>query len=705
MSFTKVSELYACDVFHLSKMKEYLTQDTFDALSNTIENGETISTWIADSVATAMKSWAIEKQATHYTHWFQPLTGATAEKHDAFFTPLEQGKAIERFDGRQLIQQEPDASSFPNGGIRNTFEARGYTAWDPSSPAFIYDGTLCIPTIFISYTGEALDYKTPLLKSIAILDKAAVGVCNYFDTITNKVIATLGWEQEFFVIDANKYKQRPDLQVCKRTLFGRSAEKGQVLEDHYFGSIPMRVKVFMKELETAAWKLGIPVKTRHNEVAPNQFEIAPVFEEVNIAIDHNQLLMDIMQQIADKHNLKVLLHEKPFTGVNGSGKHNNWSLATNTGKNLLSPGKTPQNNLQFLTFFVNVIKAVHTYADVLRASIASAGNDHRLGANEAPPAIVSVFIGSYLTKVLETIELQIKDRKMNADTIKAIELNISKIPAIILDNTDRNRTSPFAFTGNKFEFRAVGSSANCASAMITLNSMMAKQLLAFQEEVNTYIKKKKLSTEEAIFKVLKTYIASSKSILFEGNGYGDEWVVEAEKRGLSNFKNTIEALTHSQEITKELFTSLQIFSDREVDARYEIAVENFCNTIEIEAKMLIEIVYNQIIPATVYYQKDLAKSILRTETILGKDIKTPLRNILEIIVQQQNNLQQQIIVLQNILDKPHTNLEKTAKEYATTVRDHFVLLRDAIDTLELYIPAALWKYPKYRDLLDLSQPN
>ncbi|HCQ28996.1 MAG TPA: glutamine synthetase type III, partial [Flavobacteriales bacterium] len=537
----KISDFYGQNVFNQMAMREFLPEKAYKSLMASINHGTRIDREIADQVASAMKDWAISKGATHYTHWFQPLTGSTAEKHDAFLKPMSDGRAIEQFSGDLLVQQEPDASSFPNGGIRNTFEARGYTAWDPTSPAFIMGKTLCIPTIFISYTGEALDYKMPLLKAIHAVDEAATAVCQYFDKNVTKVNPTLGWEQEYFLIDKALFNARPDLQLAGRALVGHNPAKGQQLDDHYFGSIPERVNAFMRDFETQAHLLGIPVTTRHNEVAPNQFEVAPVFEETNLANDHNVLLMDLLEKVAKNHDFRVLLHEKPFAGLNGSGKHNNWSLATNTGVNLLGPGKNPKSNLRFLTFFVNTIKAIADNADILRASIASAGNDHRLGANEAPPAIISVFIGSKLTELLDMVEENVKAGKMTPEDKTELKLNIGKIPQILLDNTDRNRTSPFAFTGNKFEFRAVGSSANCASAMIALNTIVAKQLREFKKNVDARIEKGD-KKDEALLKEIQKLIKESKHIRFEGNGYSEEWVKEAEKRGLSNLKDTPSAL-------------------------------------------------------------------------------------------------------------------------------------------------------------------
>ncbi|MFM2265319.1 MAG: hypothetical protein RLZ77_739, partial [Bacteroidota bacterium] len=562
------STIFGSNVFNEKAMKQYLTSDAYKAVQDAVQHGTKIDRKIADYIALGMKEWALAKGVTHYTHWFQPLTGTTAEKHDAFFeTSYDGSDPVEKFGGGQLVQQEPDASSFPNGGIRNTFEARGYTAWDPTSPAFIFGTTLCIPTVFISYTGEALDYKTPLLRALNAVDEAATDVCKYFDKNVKKVTATLGWEQEYFLIDTALANTRPDILMTGRTLLGHASAKGQQLDDHYFGSIPSRVLSYMRELEQECMYLGIPVKTRHNEVAPNQFELAPIFEETNLAVDHNSLLMDVMQKVAERHDFKVLFHEKPFKGVNGSGKHNNWSMATDTGVNLLSPGKTPMSNLQFLTFFINTIKAVNNYESLMRASIASASNDHRLGANEAPPAIISVFIGQQLTKVLAELE-GVSTGKLSPEEKTDLKLNVvGKIPDVLLDNTDRNRTSPFAFTGNKFEFRAVGSSANCANAMTTLNTIMAKQLKDFKLEVDALIAKNDLKKDEAIFNVLREYIKTSKNILFEGDGYSDAWQAEGKKRGLSNFKTTPEALKAKvSKAALSLFQEMNVMNHVEVEA-------------------------------------------------------------------------------------------------------------------------------------------
>lgn len=614
----RLSEKFGENVFHEEKMREYLPERAFKAVKNAIDNGEKIDRNTADTIAAAMKDWALEKGASHYTHWFQPLTGTTAEKHDAFYKPVGPGRAIDKFNGDLLIQQEPDASSFPNGGIRNTFEARGYTAWDPSSPAFVISNTLCIPTIFIAYTGEALDYKTPLLKALNAVDKAAVEVCQYFDKKVMKVNTTLGWEQEYFLIDKAYYNARPDLVMTGRVLFGHEPAKGQQLDDHYFGSIPFRVTNFMRDFEMEAIRLGIPVTTRHNEVAPNQFECAPIFEECNLANDHNQLLMDLLEKIAKKHNLRLLLHEKPFPGLNGSGKHNNWSLATDTGVNLLAPGKSPRTNLQFLTFLINTIKAVFDNEDVLRASIASASNDHRLGGQEAPPAITSVFIGTYLFNLLNDLGKNIKAGKMTPEDKTELKLDIGKIPQILLDNTDRNRTSPIAFTGNKLEFRAVGSSANNAQLMITVNTIVANQLREFKLNVDARIDKGD-GKDEAILKELQQLIKASKAILFEGNGYGEEWIKEATKRGLSNIKDTPDALkVWEKPAVKKLFGDVGVFTERELLARQEIEYEKYIKRIQIEARILGDLTQNHIIPVVIEYQNKLIQNIQGIISIFGE---------------------------------------------------------------------------------------
>ena len=699
----KVSDYYNINVFNDNAMKSYLSKSAYKAVSNAIIKGEKIDRAVAEEVAAGMKSWAINRGATHYTHWFQPLTGATAEKHDAFFEPTEDGRSMEIFSGNALVQQEPDASSFPNGGIRNTFEARGYTAWDPSSPAFIMEGnngkTLCIPTIFVSYTGEALDYKAPLLKALHAVEKAVVSVCsNYFDKNVTKAYASLGIEQEYFLVDEALFYARPDLMLTGRTLLGQSPEKGQQLEDHYFGSIPPRVHDFMVDLETESYKLGIPLKTRHNEVAPSQFECAPNFEEANLAIDHNQLLMDLMEKVGKKHGFKVLLHEKPFSGINGSGKHNNWSLITNTGVNLLAPTKNPETNLQFLTFFVNVIKGVFDNADLLRASIASAGNDHRLGANEAPPAIMSIFIGSQMTHILESL----LGGKTAAKSKKALSIDVIKIPEILLDNTDRNRTSPFAYTGNKFEFRAVGSSANCANANIVLNTVMASQLNKFQADVNALVKKGR-KQEKAILEVLKTYYNATKSILFEGNGYGDEWVKEAEKRGLSNVKTTPEALNaYVSQKSKDLFVKNNIFNPVELDARYEIMQEIYVKKIDIEAKILAQLATSHIIPSAIEYQGKLASNVASLKAAgLSKSLYDVQVNSITEIAKHVKVISDSVTKLINESDKAH-HIEDTHKKAVSMchkVKPLFDTIRKSSDALEFMIEDDLWKLPKYRELL------
>jgi glutamine synthetase len=701
----KLSDLYAKNVFHADVMREYLPSETYKSMMEAINNGTRLDRKNADQVASAMKDWSISKGATHYTHWFQPLTGATAEKHDAFFKPTGPGRAIERFDGDLLVQQEPDASSFPNGGIRNTFEARGYTAWDPSSPAFVIGKTLCIPTIFISYTGESLDVKMPLLKALHAVDQAAVAVCQYFDKNVTKVNATLGWEQEYFLIDKALFNARPDLIMTGRALFGHAPAKGQQLEDHYFGSIPERVTAFMREFEMESLLLGIPVTTRHNEVAPNQFECAPIFEECNLANDHNLLLMDLMEKIAIKHDFRVLLHEKPFAGVNGSGKHNNWSLSTNTGVNLLAPGKNPKSNLQFLTFFVNTIKAIHDNADLLRACIASAGNDHRLGANEAPPAIISAFIGSQLSSLLDDIEKNVKAGKMTPQDKTELKLNIGKIPQILLDNTDRNRTSPFAFTGNKFEFRAVGSSANCGSSMIVLNTIMANQLIEFKKLVDARIDKGE-SKDEAILKELQSLIKQSKKIRFEGNGYGDEWVKEAEKRGLSNLKDTPRALKvwHDKNVVK-LFDKMNVLSPRELEARQEIEFENYCLKIQIESRLMGDITQNYFIPAAVEYQNKLIQNAQGLMSVLGekagKEAAKAQISLIERVSLHLNAMKSASDVMLDNRKKANKidGAEKKALAYCDTVKVHFDEIRYHADKLELLVDDELWPLPKFREML------
>lgn len=701
----KLSSLFNRNVFSVDTMREYLPKPVYKEIISAQEKGTKISRDSADFVASAMKEWAMSKGATHFTHWFQPLTGTTAEKHDSFFRPIEDGKAIETFDGSLLVQQEPDASSFPNGGIRNTFEARGYTAWDPTSTAFIIGTTLFIPSVFISFTGETLDYKVPLLRALQAIDEAATDVARYFDKNVNKVSSTLGWEQEYFLIDLNLYNSRPDLQMTGRTLLGHSPAKGQQLDDHYFGAIPMRVMAYMQELEIESMKLGIPITTRHNEVAPNQFECAPMFEEANQAVDHNSLLMDLMGRIAKKHNFKVLLHEKPFAGVNGSGKHNNWSLSTDTGENLLSPGKNPKKNLQFLTFFVNTIKAVSTYGDMLRSAIAEAGNDHRLGANEAPPAIISIFIGSQLTAVLDELE-KVRKGKLSPEEKTDLKLNlVGKIPEILLDNTDRNRTSPFAFTGNKFEIRAVGSSANCGEPMTVINTIVAKQLRDFKKEVDGLIEGG-LSKDEAIFNVLREYIKSSKAVLFEGDGYSDDWVKEAQKRGLNNYKTTPEAL--KAELKKEyieVYEEVGVLNEREVHARNEIKLEKYSTKIKIEANVLADLSLSHIIPAAVNYQNILIKNVKGLKDIFGdKEYQTLAKDqigLIKIISEHINSIKTNadLLVSESVKASGIENPQKQAEAFSVKVKPLFDTIRYHSDELEELIDNNLWPLTKYREML------
>ena len=698
------SAIFGTNVFNNAAMRQFLTKDSFKSVQDAVVNGSKIDRAIADHISTGMKEWAIAKGATHYTHWFQPLTGTTAEKHDAFFETTEDG-AIEKFGGGQLVQQEPDASSFPNGGIRNTFEARGYTAWDPTSPAFIYGTTLCIPTVFVSYTGEALDNKTPLLRALQTIDSAATDVAKYLDKTVTKVNPTLGWEQEYFLIDKALAKSRPDINLTGRTLLGHSSAKGQQLDDHYFGSIPKRALDYMRDLETECMYLGIPVKTRHNEVAPNQFELAPIFEETNLAVDHNSLLMDVMTKVADRHNFKVLFHEKPFAGINGSGKHNNWSLATNTGVNLLSPGSTPMKNLQFLTFFINTIKAVNEYEELLRSAIAGASNDHRLGANEAPPAIISVFIGTQLTNVLNALE-KVKDGKLSPEDKTDLKLNVvGKIPEILLDNTDRNRTSPFAFTGNKFEFRAVGSTANCAKPMTVLNAIVAKQLMEFKTQVDGLIKGKKMKKDDAIFNVLREYIKDSKRIRFEGDGYGEAWEIEAGKRGLSNNKTTPLAL--KEQVSKKtiaLYEGLGIMNKIEIEARHEIEVEEYAMHIQIEARVLGDIARNHVIPTAIKYQNILIENVQGIKDIYGKDFKKLAKeqmNLIEAISSHIENINGGITDMINARKKANKieDSEKRAIAYCDKIRPYFEEIRYHCDKLELLVDDEIWPLTKYRELL------
>ena len=702
------SAIFGKNVFNELAMRQFLSKDSYNSVIDATVNGSKINRNIADHISTGMKEWAITKGATHYTHWFQPLTGSTAEKHDAFFETTEDGQAIEKFGGGQLVQQEPDASSFPNGGIRNTFEARGYTAWDPTSPAFIYGTTLCIPTVFVSYTGEALDNKTPLLRSLQVLDSAATKVAKYFDKNVTKTIATLGWEQEYFLIDKAMASSRPDITLTGRTLLGHEVAKGQQLDDHYFGSIPTRALDYMRDLETECMLLGIPVKTRHNEVAPNQFELAPIFEEANLAVDHNSLLMDIMEKVAERHHFKVLFHEKPFKGINGSGKHNNWSLSTNTGVNLLSPGKTPKRNLQFLTYFINTIKAVNDYEELMRSSIASANNDHRLGANEAPPAIISVFIGTQLTKALDELE-KVTNGKLSPEEKTDLKLNVvGKIPEILLDNTDRNRTSPFAFTGNKFEFRAVGSTANCATPMTVLNSIVAKQLIEFKKSVDLLIDEKKMKKDDAIFNVLREYVKDSKRIRFEGDGYGKAWEIEAKKRGLSNHRSTPEALKAKvAEKTIALYEELNIMSRVEIEARYEIKVEEYSMRIQIEGRVLGDIARNHVIPTAIKYQNILIKNVQGLKNIYGSDFKRLSVEQLKLIEKISEHIGKINMGITDMIEERKkankiNSTEKCAEAYCNKVKPYFDQIRYHCDKLELLVDDELWPLSKYREMIMLK---
>jgi glutamine synthetase len=709
LSLPKVTGIFGENVFTLKTAREYLSDEAYKSLIASIKGNKKIDRTMAGQIATGIRSWAESKGVTHFTHWFQPLTGTTAEKHDSFFTLKGDGTAIEQFEGDALIQQEPDASSFPSGGLRATFEARGYTAWDPSSPMFIMEigngKTLCIPTIFVSYTGESLDYKAPLLKAVDILNKAAVDVCHYFDKNVTKVNATLGWEQEYFVIDEGLANARPDILLSGRTVFGHSPAKGQQLEDHYFGSIPERVYAYMRDFENESYKLGIPLRTRHNEVAPAQFECAPIFEDINLAVDHNTLLMDVMDRVARRHNLKVLMHEKPFAGINGSGKHNNWSMATDTGVNLLAPGKTPKTNLMFLAFFVNTIKAVHDYSELMRASIASAGNDHRLGANEAPPAIISVFIGEYLTKVLNDVETRV-GQKFDEQDEALLKLDLHRsIPELLLDNTDRNRTSPFAFTGNKFEFRAVGSSANCANAMTVLNTVMAQTLIQFKKEVDAAIEKGE-KKEIAILQVIRQYIVDSKKVLFEGDGYSEAWEKEAANRGLPNVKTTPQALDAMvTEKSKKLFESLGVYTHSELEARHEIELEKYIKKVQIEARIMGELCTSTILPGAIKYQNLLVSNVKGLKELGLKESNYANQvQILEKISEHINAVADNVEKL--IAARKAANLLEDTRAKAIAYCDqvkapYFDTIRYHVDKLELLVDDKNWVLPKYREMLFL----
>ena len=702
----KVTEFYGSNIFNDEVMRAMLSPEAYMKVTVAIKSGDKIDREIADEVAAAMKSWAVSKGATHYTHWFQPLTGGSAEKHDAFFDITFDGKAVEKFKGSALTQQEPDASSFPSGGIRATFEARGYTAWDPSSPAFIMyneagTGTLCVPSIFVSYTGELLDSKSPLLKSLHSLDNAATDVAIIFDRHVEKVSATLGLEQEYFLVDKALFNARPDLMMAGRTVFGHPPAKGQQLEDHYFGSIPPRVNAFMVDFEFESLKLGIPVRTRHNEVAPAQFEVAPTFEEVNLACDHNILLMDLMRKIARKHHFEVLFHEKPFAGINGSGKHNNWSLGTDTGVNLLGPSTKPKESLRFVTFLVNVVKAVHDNADLLRASIATTGNEHRLGANEAPPAIISIFLGTEMTKVLEDLEnKQIVSIEKGENAY--IKLGLNRIPSILLDNTDRNRTSPFAFTGNKFEFRAVGGSANSAQPMMILNTIVANQLLKFRADYDSEMNNHDGKKEEVIVKILKGYIKESKKILFEGNGYSDEWKDEAAKRGLSNVASTPEALkAYLKKDYIEIFERLGILTEREFHARYEIELENYIKKIQIESRVIGDLAMNHVVSTAVKYQSQLvltARSLKEMELMREAE---PVIKIIREISERVTEISLKVNQMTEARKKANNieDIEEKARLYATEVKNFFEEIRYHVDKLEILIDDEDWPLVKYREML------
>ncbi|MDD6210275.1 MAG: glutamine synthetase III [Bacteroidales bacterium] len=701
----KTSDYYGSNVFNRKAMKNYLSKETYKLVTEAIDRGTPISREVANHVAAGIRMWAMERGVTHYTHWFHPLTDGTAEKHDAFVEHDGAGGMIEEFSGKILAQQEPDASSFPSGGLRNTFEARGYSAWDPSSPAFIMDDTLCIPTVFISYTGEALDYKTPLLKSLEAVNNAAKDVCHFFDPDVKKITTFLGWEQEYFLVDEALYAARPDLALTERTLMGHESAKNQQLEDHYFGAIPRRVQEFMKDLEFESYKLGIPVKTRHNEVAPNQFELAPIYEEANLAVDHNLLMMTLMKRVARRHNFRVLLHEKPFKGVNGSGKHNNWSLGTDTGIMLLSPGKDTRENLRFITFIANILLAVYKHNALLKASISSATNAHRLGANEAPPAIVSIFLGSQINEILDRFENSTPKDAIIVDDKKELKLGVGQIPELLLDNTDRNRTSPFAFTGNRFEFRAVGSSANCASALIALNSAVAAQLQEFKKEVDTLMSKGK-SKEEAIFEVLNQYLKISKPIRFDGNGYSKEWKIEAQKRGL-DIEDSVpliyDAYTTPESV--KMFTDTHVMNSVELHARNEVKWEMYTKKVQIEARVLGDLSLNHIIPVSMRYQTLLLENVAKIKQLYPeKQYKImaaePLR-IIESISLHVNEINAK--VHQMIDARKSANRVEDAREKAIAYHDTVIPFLDSIryhiDELELTIDNEMWPLPKYRELL------
>lgn len=702
-----ISDFYGKYVFTTSTMSKYLSKEVMDAIQKAVEQGETLDRSVANAVAAGMKNWAMKLGATHYTHWFQPLTDGTAQKHDSFIEYASgPGEAvIEEFSGKLLAQQEPDASSFPNGGIRSTFEARGYTAWDPSSPAFVIDDTLCIPTIFISYTGESLDFKAPLLKSINAVNKAATVVCQYFDKKVKRVYSYLGWEQEYFLVDESLYATRPDLALTGRTLLGHESAKNQQLEDHYFGSIPSRVSAFMKDLEFEGYKYGIPLKTRHNEVAPNQFELAPIYGETNLAVDQNLLIMSLMKRVARRHSFRVLLHEKPFAGVNGSGKHNNWSLGTDTGVGLFTPGKTPEENLQFITFLVNALMAVYKNNALLKASIISATNAHRLGANEAPPAIVSAFLGTQINAVLDKLENSTKEEAILMDSKKRLSLGIAHIPEVLIDNTDRNRTSPFAFTGNRFEFRAVGSSANCSTAMIVLNTAMAAQLTDFKTKVDEKINQGE-SKQQAIFEVLKSYIKESKPIRFDGNGYSDEWKIEASRRGLdceSSVPEIIKAYTTPKSI--QMFESMGVMTEKELYARNEVKWEMYTKKVQIEARVLGDLAVNHVIPIATRYQSLLLDNLYKIKSVYPTERANELSRMDMSLVEEiarhvwaiKTNVDE-MIEARKVANRIENEYEK-AVAYHDKVLPYFDVIRYHADKLELIVDDEIWTLPKYRELL------
>lgn len=704
-SSENISKYFSENVFDRAKMRQYLSPEAYDAVVSAIEEGRRIDRKVADQIAAGMKAWAMDRGATHYAHWFQPLNDSTAEKHDSFFEPLRNGGSFEAFKGSMLVQQEPDASSFPNGGLRNTFEARGYTAWDPSSPAFVLEGTLCIPTIFVAYTGEALDFKTPHIKSLNALDKAATEVCQYFDKDTKKVIVTLGWEQEYFLVDEGLFLARPDLMVSGRTLMGNISAKDQQLEDHYFGSIPNRVKAFMEDFEVESYRLGIPLKTRHNEVAPNQYECAPMFEEANLAVDHNLLLMTLMHRIARRHKLRVLFHEKPFKGINGSGKHANWSMMTDNGTNLLSPGKTPKTNIQFLTFLINTLKAVQEHAPLLLSSIASFSNSHRLGGNEAPPSIMSVFLGSTLSNILDQIEERISDKKLTPDEKTEIKLDIGRIPDILLDNTDRNRTSPFAFTGNRFEFRAVGSSSNTASPLIVLNAAVAQQLVRFKDEVDVLIEKKGIKKDEAILQVLRQIIVETKNVRFEGNGYSKEWVEEANRRGLASIPDLLVAFkAFLDPKSVALFEEFGVLNVPEIHARYDVRLEALAKKIQIESRLLGDMAINHIIPTAIKYQNTLIENLRGMKEIFGDDCKlysSPQIETLKMLSDHVMVIRTKVheMIEERKVANNTEDLEAKAEHYYHKVLPFFEEIRYHVDKLETLIDDEQWPLPKYRELL------